>query len=57
MKENKDKEVMGELNISLETFPYQKKYYSFVLTKMLYTGGANPRFQQKHSSSIMKLVN
>lgn len=47
MKENKDKEVMGELNISLETFPYQKKYYSFVLTKMLYTGGANPEVSTK----------
>ncbi|KMY30899.1 1,4-beta-xylanase [Lysinibacillus xylanilyticus] len=47
MNENKDKEVMGELNISLETFPYQKHYYSFVLTKMLYTGGANPEVSTK----------
>ncbi len=47
MKKNKDKEVMGELNISLETFPYQKHYYSFVLTKMLYTGGANPEVSTK----------
>ncbi|WP_433595773.1 polysaccharide deacetylase family protein [Lysinibacillus xylanilyticus] len=47
MNETKDKEVMGELNISLETFPYQKHYYSFVLTKMLYTGGANPEVSTK----------
>lgn len=47
MKENKDKEAMGELNISLETFPYQKHYYSFVLTKTLYTGGANPEVSTK----------
>ncbi|MBG9456980.1 1,4-beta-xylanase [Lysinibacillus sphaericus] len=47
MKKNKDKEAMGELNISLETFPYQKHYYSFVLTKTLYTGGANPDISTK----------
>ncbi|WP_341301451.1 polysaccharide deacetylase family protein [Lysinibacillus sp. FSL H8-0500] len=41
MKKNKDKEAMGELNISFETFPYREHYYSFVLTKMLYLGGAN----------------
>ena len=36
MKKNKDTDAMGELNISLETFPYREHYYSFVLTKMLY---------------------
>ncbi|MFJ7731365.1 polysaccharide deacetylase family protein [Lysinibacillus sp. NPDC097231] len=47
MKKNKDKEAMGELNISLETFPYQKHYYSFVLTKTLYLGGANQEVSTK----------
>ncbi|CAM5600798.1 1,4-beta-xylanase OS=Lysinibacillus sphaericus OX=1421 GN=LS41612_20760 PE=4 SV=1 [Lysinibacillus sphaericus] len=41
MKKNKDKKATGELTINLETFPYQDHYYSFVLTKMLYLGGAN----------------
>lgn len=41
MKKNKDKKAIGELTINLETFPYQDHYYSFVLTKMLYLGGAN----------------
>lgn len=47
MKKNKDKEAMGELNISLETFPYREHYYSFVLTKMLYVGGANHEVSTK----------
>jgi len=47
MKKNKDKKATGELNISLETFPYQKHYYSFVLTKVLYTGGANQEVSTK----------
>ncbi|WP_068985132.1 polysaccharide deacetylase family protein [Lysinibacillus xylanilyticus] len=47
MKKNKDKKAKGELNISLETFPYQKHYYSFVLTTMLYTGGANHEVSTK----------
>ena len=41
MKKNKNKEAQGELTINLETFPYHEHYYSFVLTKMLYLGGAN----------------
>lgn len=41
MKKNKDKKATGELTINLETFPYQDHYYSFVLTKTLYLGGAN----------------
>jgi len=41
MKKNKDKKAQGELTINLETFPYHEHYYSFVLTKMLYLGGAN----------------
>lgn len=41
MKKNKDKKTTGELTINLETFPYQDHYYSFVLTKTLYLGGAN----------------
>ncbi|MFJ7369693.1 polysaccharide deacetylase family protein [Lysinibacillus sp. NPDC098008] len=47
MKKNKDKEAMGELNISFETFPYREHYYSFVLTKMLYLGGANHEVSMK----------
>jgi len=43
----KDKEAMGELNISLETFPYRDHYYSFVLTKVQYLGGANPEVTTK----------
>ena len=38
-KNNKD--ITGELNISFETYPYNEDYYSFILTKMLYLGGAN----------------
>ncbi|MFJ5766182.1 polysaccharide deacetylase family protein [Lysinibacillus sp. NPDC093210] len=41
MKNNKNKEAKGELTINLETFPYHEHYYSFVLTKMQYFGGAN----------------
>ncbi len=41
MKNNKNKEAKGELTINLETFPYHEHYYSFVLTKMQYLGGAN----------------
>lgn len=47
MKKNKDTDAMGELNISLETFPYREHYYSFVLTKMLYVGGANHEVSTK----------
>ncbi|AVK82525.1 1,4-beta-xylanase [Lysinibacillus sp. B2A1] len=47
MKKIKNKEAMGELNISLETFPYREHYYSFVLTKMLYLGGANHEVSTK----------
>ncbi|QGG49799.1 polysaccharide deacetylase family protein [Lysinibacillus pakistanensis] len=47
MKKNKNKEAMGELNISLETFPYREHYYSFVLTKMVYLGGANHEVSTK----------
>lgn len=41
MNKIKDKEVTGELNISFETSPYNEEYYSFILTKMLYLGGAH----------------
>ncbi|MFJ7737212.1 polysaccharide deacetylase family protein [Lysinibacillus sp. NPDC097287] len=42
MKKNKNsKDITGELNISFETYPYNEDYYSFILTKMLYLGGAN----------------
>ena len=40
MAKNKNKKASGELTINLETFPYHEHYYSFVLTKMLYLGGA-----------------
>jgi len=36
----KNKAASGELTINLETFPYHEHYYSFVLTKMQYLGGA-----------------
>ncbi|MFJ7952572.1 polysaccharide deacetylase family protein [Lysinibacillus sp. NPDC096418] len=42
MKEHKNnKDNSGELNISFETYPYNEDYYSFILTKSLYLGGAN----------------
>ncbi|GLC88052.1 polysaccharide deacetylase family protein [Lysinibacillus piscis] len=47
MNKNKNKDAMGELNISLETFPYREHYYSFVLTKILYLGGANQEVTMK----------
>lgn len=47
MKKNNTKDAMGELNISFETFPYQEHYYSFVLTKMQYLGGANHEVSTK----------
>ncbi|KOS66440.1 1,4-beta-xylanase [Lysinibacillus contaminans] len=47
MKKIKDKEVTGELNISFETYPYNEDYYSFILTKMLYLGGANHEITSK----------
>ncbi|WP_409367752.1 polysaccharide deacetylase family protein [Lysinibacillus sp. 38-6] len=40
MAKNKNKEASGELTINMETFPYHEHYYSFVLTKMQYLGGA-----------------
>ncbi len=57
MKKNDTKSAMGELNISFETFPYHKQYYSFVLTKMQYLGGAITKFLQRHFSLTMKQVN
>ena len=57
MKKNKDTDAMGELNISLETFPYREHYYSFVLTKMLYVGGANHEVSTKHSSLTTERAN
>lgn len=47
MQNNNNKDAMGELNISFETFPYNEKYYSFVLTKMVYLGGTNHEVSTK----------
>ncbi|MEG0259148.1 MAG: polysaccharide deacetylase family protein [Lysinibacillus sp.] len=43
----KKKNENGELNISLETYSHRKQYYSFILTKSEYTGGANHNVSTK----------